>query len=118
MTVVNPCLSCGACCAYFRVSFYWAEAEAGGGQIPDRLTSQVNHHLSCMKGTEARQGCRCVALEGDIGGPTACTIYEQRPSPCREFQYSGYQGQANPDCDRARAFHGLAPLPVVVETAA
>ncbi|EFG2122847.1 YkgJ family cysteine cluster protein, partial [Escherichia coli] len=21
----NPCMTCGACCAFFRVSFYWAE---------------------------------------------------------------------------------------------
>ncbi|EJT1381768.1 TPA: YkgJ family cysteine cluster protein, partial [Escherichia coli] len=20
----NPCMTCGACCAFFRVSFYWA----------------------------------------------------------------------------------------------
>ncbi|HBP8873638.1 TPA: YkgJ family cysteine cluster protein, partial [Escherichia coli] len=23
----NPCMRCGACCAFFRVSFYWAEAD-------------------------------------------------------------------------------------------
>ena len=23
----NPCQSCGACCAAYRVSFYWAEGE-------------------------------------------------------------------------------------------
>ena len=23
---VNPCLSCGACCAFYRASFYWSEA--------------------------------------------------------------------------------------------
>ncbi|OZZ73507.1 zinc/iron-chelating domain-containing protein, partial [Klebsiella pneumoniae] len=26
MSEINPCMTCGACCAYFRVSFYWAEA--------------------------------------------------------------------------------------------
>ncbi|HDH0840599.1 TPA: YkgJ family cysteine cluster protein, partial [Klebsiella pneumoniae] len=25
MSEINPCMTCGACCAYFRVSFYWAE---------------------------------------------------------------------------------------------
>ena len=25
----NHCLDCGACCAFFRVSFYWAEARPG-----------------------------------------------------------------------------------------
>ncbi|HCB0868544.1 TPA: YkgJ family cysteine cluster protein, partial [Klebsiella pneumoniae] len=24
MSEINPCMTCGACCAYFRVSFYWA----------------------------------------------------------------------------------------------
>ncbi|MBB8903342.1 YkgJ family cysteine cluster protein, partial [Escherichia coli] len=26
MSDLNPCITCGACCAFFRVSFYWAEA--------------------------------------------------------------------------------------------
>ncbi|EMK5322830.1 YkgJ family cysteine cluster protein, partial [Escherichia coli] len=26
MSNLNPCMTCGACCAFFRVSFYWAEA--------------------------------------------------------------------------------------------
>ncbi|MFO5452169.1 YkgJ family cysteine cluster protein, partial [Klebsiella pneumoniae] len=25
MSEINPCMTCGACCAYFRVSFYCAE---------------------------------------------------------------------------------------------
>ncbi|MDX1269447.1 MAG: YkgJ family cysteine cluster protein, partial [Oceanisphaera sp.] len=25
MSSGNPCLTCGACCAFFRVSFYWGE---------------------------------------------------------------------------------------------
>ncbi|WP_142908916.1 CxxCxxCC domain-containing protein, partial [Klebsiella pneumoniae] len=27
MSNLNPCMTCGACCAFFRVSFYWAEAD-------------------------------------------------------------------------------------------
>ena len=26
----NPCLSCGACCMTYRVSFYWGDADARG----------------------------------------------------------------------------------------
>ncbi|MGE8323794.1 MAG: YkgJ family cysteine cluster protein, partial [Pseudomonas sp.] len=25
MSEYNPCLDCGACCGYFRVSFFWGE---------------------------------------------------------------------------------------------
>ena len=55
----NACLSCGACCAYYRVSFYWAEGE----QIPEHLVESITPVYSCMKGTNQTQP-RCQALEG------------------------------------------------------
>jgi Fe-S-cluster containining protein len=97
----NPCLSCGACCMSYRVSFYWAEAEARG--LPAGLTEQVNAFYSCMAGTNASQP-RCAALQGPPGGPVACTVYEQRPDTCREVQVG------DDKCTRARARHGLTPL--------
>lgn len=42
MSNLNPCMTCGACCAFFRVSFYWAEADDAGGTIPARLTEQIS----------------------------------------------------------------------------
>ena len=101
-TEPNPCLDCGACCAHFRVSFYWSEAEARG--LPEALTEQVNPWFSCMAGTN-QSSPRCVALGGEVGKAVACTIYEMRPEPCREVQ----AGDAK--CNRARARHGFAPLP-------
>jgi Fe-S-cluster containining protein len=97
----NVCLACGACCMSYRVSFYWAEAEARG--LPAALTEQVTPFHACMAGTNARQP-RCAALTGPAGGPVACSVYEQRPEPCREVQV----GDAK--CLGARARHGLAPL--------
>ena len=91
MSDLNPCMSCGACCAYFRVSFYWAEADDAGGSVPAQLTEPVTPFLRCMRGTN-------------------CRIYEQRPSPCREFMMSGENDEANEACDRARAYYGLPPL--------
>ncbi|EER5964904.1 YkgJ family cysteine cluster protein, partial [Escherichia coli] len=38
----NPCMTCGACCAFFRVSFYWAEADDAGGKVPVSLTEQIS----------------------------------------------------------------------------
>ncbi|RBD00840.1 YkgJ family cysteine cluster protein, partial [Xanthomonas oryzae pv. oryzae] len=29
--MAHPCLTCGACCAYFRVSFHWSEADPALG---------------------------------------------------------------------------------------
>ena len=42
MSDMNPCMTCGACCAYFRVSFYWAEASDGGGTVPVHLTEPLS----------------------------------------------------------------------------
>jgi Fe-S-cluster containining protein len=106
----NPCLSCGACCAYFRVSFYWAEGDdVEGGTVPVALTTRVGPWLRAMRGTE-QVPPRCVALEGEIGRCVRCAIYERRPSVCREFAVSGQDGRRNELCDRARQAWGLPPL--------
>lgn len=62
-----------------------------------------------MKGTEAKPA-RCHALLGDVGSEVRCTIYENRPTPCREFNMHGEMGLSNEDCNRARAHYGLPPL--------
>lgn len=106
---LNPCMTCGACCAHFRVSFYWAEADDGGGAVPASLTEPLNLFLRAMRGTNSLAP-RCIALQGEIGGCVSCGIYAERPSPCREFNMSGEDGIANDACDRARARYGLPPL--------
>ena len=98
----SPCLSCGACCAHFRVSFYWAEAEAR--QIPVHLVQPLTPVMACLSGTHGKQP-RCEALQGTVGEQVACGIYEHRPEPCREVQ------PGDEKCLRARARHGLGALP-------
>lgn len=97
----NPCQSCGACCAAFRVSFYWAEAEARG--IAPQWVEQVNERFSCMAGTN-RAAPHCIALGGKVGQAVSCAIYLQRPEPCREVQSGDSQ------CAKARQRHALPPL--------
>lgn len=112
----NPCLHCGACCAYYRVSFYWSEADEGqGGLVPFELTEEVTPLRRCMKGTNQKQP-RCVALQGEIGRTVRCSIYPRRPSPCRKFGITCTDGllRARGDeqerCNRARAAWGLPPF--------
>ena len=97
----NPCLTCGACCKTFRVSFYWGEILELG--LPEAMTEQVTPHVACMAGTNAAQP-HCVALGRGDAGPMACGAYAQRPSPCREVQVG------DDKCNRARTHHGLTPL--------
>ncbi len=107
----NPCTSCGACCCYFRVEFYWREAEKESDHpVPVQLTADLNSFKRCMKGTLEKSGNRCIALGGKIGKTVGCTVYSNRPSPCRKFQASYADGKPNKRCDEARAAHGLKPL--------
>ena len=95
----DTCLSCGACCAFFRVSFYWAEGET----MPSDVIEQLSPVYSCMKGTNQKNP-RCVMLSGEIGQQVSCTMYEHRSSSCKEVQAGDEQ------CNKARYAHGLIPL--------
>jgi Fe-S-cluster containining protein len=108
----HPCLHCGACCAAFRVAFHWSEAmphKPGG--VPAELATPLRLHELAMRGTDdAGAGVRCVALDGTVGAVTHCRIYASRPAPCRELGAAWENGEPSPQCDRARAVHGLRPL--------
>lgn len=106
----HPCLSCGACCAAFRVSFHWSEAEpALGGRVPAELAEPVRPHELAMRGTSHARP-RCIALDAEIGRRSRCTIHARRPSTCAAVTPSWEAGEANPQCDRARLAHGLRLL--------
>ena len=107
----NPCLSCGACCAHFRVSFYFGELQGQpGGWVPLELTNKLNDFRAEMKVTDYRNR-RCISLRGEVGKPGIhCATYQQRPSPCREYEAWLEDGSPNPDCQRLRVERGLAPL--------
>ena len=100
---VHPCLTCGACCASFRVDFAVEEMQEMGGTVPDGLAVEVTSSTCRMRGTD-HVPARCAALTGKIGEKAACGIYEWRPSPCREFE------AGDDACQKARARHGLKPL--------
>ena len=109
---LHPCQKCGACCASFRVSFYWREAESKeqNNAVPQGHWVDTTSQLRSMKGTDVKHSPKCVALKGRIGHFVNCEIYENRPSPCRRFKASYEDGQNVPRCDEAREKHGLRPL--------
>ena len=107
---MHPCLSCGACCAFFRVSFHWSEADPlAGGQVPVELTDTLRSHERVMRGTSHAQP-RCIALDADIGNRSRCTIHDRRPSTCAAVPASLESGERSAQCDKARLAHGLHPL--------
>lgn len=104
------CLSCGACCAAFRVDFHCSDLAQGNSVgVPPEMTVALTAKLVRMRGTDAAPP-RCVALAGEIGLAVRCTIYERRPGPCRDFAPYAPLGIGDDACDRARRRHGLPPL--------
>lgn len=99
----HPCLSCGACCAAWRVDFSRHELDGHGGRVPEGLAVEVTAETLRMRGTD-HSPPRCAALVGRIGRQAHCGIYEWRPGPCRELE------PGSEACQRARRRHGLAPL--------
>ena len=106
----NECMRCGACCAAFRVAFHWSETETRSAfAVPFELATPIDPHRLAMRGTEGRAP-RCVALDGSVGDSVRCTIYANRPSPCRDMRAAWSDGRPSEQCDRARARYGLKPL--------
>ena len=107
---MSACLSCGACCAAFRVDFHCSELtslERLG--VPPELALPVTTRLYRMRGTDDAPP-RCVALAGEVGQGVRCTIYERRPGPCRDFAPYAGVGIGDDACDAARRRYGLSPL--------
>ncbi len=95
------CVNCGACCASFRVSFYWSEADPfTGGTVPAELTEKISPSRVAMKETNKPRP-RCNALQGDVRQQVSCRIYDQRSSTCREFEDGSAQ------CLKARFKYGI-----------
>lgn len=110
MDAYNPCISCGACCAFYRASFYWTESDlATLNGVPHALTDHLYTHYLAMKGTDSKTP-RCIALNGEIGRHVYCEIYERRSFVCRNFPFSWQNKEKNERCDKARAKWGLPLL--------
>ncbi|KOC30691.1 Fe-S oxidoreductase [Comamonas testosteroni] len=101
--MTHPCLSCGACCASFRVDFSVHESQEHGGSVPTGLVEEVTDYTCRMRGTDWARP-RCAALVGKVGEKAYCGIYEWRPSPCREF------AAGSDACNRVRQRHQLPVL--------
>lgn len=105
-TDIHPCLTCGVCCQNYRVEFSIYELQSMGGTVPDHLAHEAGGNRARMNGTQHRP-VRCVALGPlpDVGADcVGCTIYAQRPRPCRDFPFASY------GCHDTRAQFGLPPL--------
>ncbi len=103
---MNHCVSCGYCCTLYCVSFNKKEITSGY-KTPIELTEIIDSNTSCMKGTKQTENRRCTSLIGELGKEVGCSIYGNRPSPCREFAMSGENDEVNERCESIRKQFGL-----------
>jgi uncharacterized protein len=71
------CQACGACCSFSREwPRFTLEDDAALDLIPAALVDPALGGMRC-------EGDRCLALDGEVGVATSCTIYAVRPDVCR-----------------------------------
>ena len=98
MSFESPCQACGACCAYSRD---WPRFAL---ETEEEILAIPREYVDDARGTMRCQGDRCMALSGEIGVATACTLYAVRPEVCRACL------PGDDSCTLARARFGLAPV--------
>ena len=102
---IPDCQTCGACCAFFL----GVSLEAANAMPPERywevfVANEEGQELLINRFVRrnAEHGA-CVSLQGNLGESVACSIYEQRPSPCHKF------AAGSDKCHALRRLYGFAP---------
>jgi Fe-S-cluster containining protein len=101
--VTYDCTRCGACCfnppSNREEQFHdWVEIEPHAAILrrADLVRKLVTYDHAAVPHLRVAADGRCLALSGALFERVRCTIYAQRPRPCRRVQ----PGDA--DCERAR----------------
>jgi uncharacterized protein len=101
------CLSCGACC-FGRIERYVAvsgDDHARLGAAADALTVFLDNRCYMRM-----HDGHCAALRVESEGRFVCSVYEQRPSVCRELARGGPACAAERAQKHERARAALLPL--------
>jgi hypothetical protein len=77
------CNACAACCRAAYDSVTVAARDLVRKRHPELVIDRGKYREL------ARAGDRCAALDGALGGPWHCRIYDERPRTCREFARGG-----------------------------
>ena len=92
------CRACGACCAYS------AEWPRFGLETEEQIEAIPREYVDDARGTIRCVGNRCIALQGEVGVATLCTLYAVRPEVCRACL------PGDEACAIARRAFGLAAI--------
>jgi Fe-S-cluster containining protein len=102
------CQACGACCRNLDTNRasgvrYWVEISPDDKLLTrhDLVRKLVTHDRHRVPHLRMTHEGVCEALRGTIGQKVRCSIYHQRPSPCRRVM------PGDETCLKTRAAHGL-----------
>ena len=102
------CKACGACCVNVPDNraqgyTYYIEIKPGDRLLErrDLVHKHVVYDPEGVPHLKLAHDGRCLALSGTIGTKATCSIYRERPTPCRRLQ------PGDPLCLKARATHGI-----------
>jgi uncharacterized protein len=93
------CQTCGACCKGLPV--WLDDMEVGHFTSKKTLAKLVVLQSDAFYMRQTKSG-RCIALKGRIGKSCSCSIYQERPLTCREFE------PGSPDCLEAREKYAIS----------
>jgi Fe-S-cluster containining protein len=111
--VTFDCRTCGACCINLPANQAegfadWVEIAPTDALLDrkDLVKKHVTYDIHGVPHLRMSPTGRCLALRGALGRDVSCTIYADRPTPCRKVQ------PGDSLCLRYRAEHGIAATPV------
>jgi Fe-S-cluster containining protein len=113
----NACQQCGMCCVFYAYHPFCMPISTEGVQPPRKLIQigpnvQTKHpklpytskYLRVIDDPVWEGHRRCAALKGRQGEDVACSIYDERPAVCSDFD------PGSPECLRIRTWGRLEPL--------
>lgn len=106
------CQLCGACCHNLDSNLasgvrYWVEIAPSDKILTrqDLVRKLVTHDRSRVPHLRMTHEGTCAALRGTIGQKVTCSIYHQRPSPCRRVM------PGDETCLLSRSARGIKTAP-------
>ena len=86
----QSCQTCGACCTHFRDYEVDQRFDPNFEFLRDRdylkPPVSVGKFLIGKYTMKTDKNKRCIALKGTVGVSVSCSVYENRPEICRQFE--------------------------------
>src|SRR5690606_937692 len=101
---VPDCVTCGVCCALTLIAPIEKERNEGLPEFWEIFPDDAPDEPPILRimPRDAENG-HCVNLDGEIGKKVGCSVYEDRPSACRDFEAGSDR------CREYRRMYGIEP---------